>query len=154
MDYINLLSEYLPQEQICIVIEHNNSPYIYYTNYSFILIFIPDFEYFIPKKFRYFYDLKTINIFKSDFIKGKFYHHEYNYNTNLLDEICNDNNLLNDFVFKLKKRSSGEYKLVAYHYKEIAVNIIDRYWKKYRWNYLRNLAAWKYHPSKLIFEID
>ena len=150
MDYINLLSEYLPQEQLRIVIEHNNSPYIYYTNYSFILIFVPKFE----NKFRYFYDLKTINVYKSEFIKGKFYHDEYNYNTNLLDEICNDNNLLNDFVFKLKKRSSGEYKLVAYHYKEIAVNIIDRYWKKYRWNYLRNLAAWKYHPSKLIFEID
>ena len=82
MDYINLLSEYLPQEQICIVIEHNNSPYIYFTNYSFILIFIPEFESYIPKNFRYFYDVKTINMYESEFIKGKFYHHEYNYNTN------------------------------------------------------------------------
>jgi hypothetical protein len=33
-------------------------------------------------------------------------------------------------------------------------NIIKKYWKKYRWNYLKNLAAWKYHPSKLNFEIE
>ncbi len=35
-----------------------------------------------------------------------------------------------------------------------SIKIIKRYWKKYRWNYRRNLAAIKYHPSKITFEID
>ena len=34
------------------------------------------------------------------------------------------------------------------------VQIIERYWKRYRWNYRKNFAAWKYHPSTLTFEID
>ena len=35
-----------------------------------------------------------------------------------------------------------------------AVATIMMYWRKYRWNYLRNLAAWRYHPSKLTFDLD
>lgn len=35
-----------------------------------------------------------------------------------------------------------------------AVATIVMYWRKYRWNYLRNLAAWRYHPSKLTFDLD
>ncbi len=31
------------------------------------------------------------------------------------------------------------------------IKIIENYWIKFRWNYLRNLAAWKYHPSKMDF---
>ena len=36
----------------------------------------------------------------------------------------------------------------------IKVQVIERYWKRYRWNYRKNFAAWKYHPSRLTFKID
>ncbi len=35
-------------------------------------------------------------------------------------------------------------------HKELSAKIILRYWKKYRWNYLQNLAEKKYHPDRLL----
>ena len=34
-----------------------------------------------------------------------------------------------------------------------SVDIIKKYWKRYRWNCLRNFAKRKYHPSKIDFTI-
>ena len=50
-------------------------------------------------------------------------------------------------------RSINYFMLKGYYKEEIAVETIIRYWKKYRWNFLKNLAAWKYHPSRLSFDV-
>ncbi len=79
----------------------------------------------------------------------------------IIKELC--------YPYKFKKELIKKYELIQKIYKrrypndqitiifgkdiKIKVEIIERYWKKYRWNYLRNLAAWKYHPSKIDFTI-
>ena len=45
------------------------------------------------------------------------------------------------------------FNFVGFYKEDLAVQIIERYWEKYRWNYLQNLAAWKYHPSKICFDV-
>ncbi len=74
------------------------------------------------------------------------------------------------YPYKFKEELIKKYKIIEKDFKEkfpnhqitiifdkdmnIKVKVIERYWKRYRWNYRRNLAAWKYHPSRLTFEID
>ena len=73
------------------------------------------------------------------------------------------------YPYKFKEEVVKKYQYLEKKYKEnfpneriliifdkdlnIKVKVIEKYWKRYRWNYLRNLAAWKYHPSRLTFEI-
>lgn len=69
-----------------------------------------------------------------------------------------DTSFFNTFVkFKLKcckcTTTVVSYDFIVYDKKQVAVEIIIRYWKKYRWNYLKNLAEIKYHPSRLCFDV-
>ena len=51
---------------------------------------------------------------------------------------------------------SDEYFIYINNYteKDISASVIQQSWKKNRWNYLRNLAEIKYHPSKITFNVD
>jgi hypothetical protein len=63
---------------------------------------------------------------------------------------------LNNFVkFKIFTDYDDhiEYHLFGYYKEDVAVETIWRYWKKYRWNYRKNLAEKLYHPSKIDFTI-
>ena len=74
------------------------------------------------------------------------------------------------YPYKLKEELLKKYEEFKKDFKEICPNdqitiifhkdvksrvqVIERYWRRYRWNYLRNLAAIKYHPSKIDFTIN
>ena len=71
------------------------------------------------------------------------------------------------YLYKFKEQLINKFELIKKNYKEIRPNenitiifdkdvdikvqVIERYWRRYRWNYRRNLAAIKYHPSKIDF---
>jgi hypothetical protein len=133
MDFIKSLIDHFGCTYIEIV--HPSSEYIF--NYKLNEYFIKErndpkhgqnFVYMCSKKHCFYYD----------------YNHFLNFK-----RVRVNTSILNDFVFLLKKNY-----LVAYHPKDVAANIIKSAWKKNKWNYRRNLAAWKYHPSRLTFEID
>lgn len=45
------------------------------------------------------------------------------------------------------------FDLTGYYKEDLAVQIIERYWDRYQWNYRKNLAKKLYHPSRLTFDI-
>lgn len=99
-----------------------------YSIYSTYIHNINDcgYSYKINREFWYPYKLKEEVLKKIEDMEKEF------------KEICPNDQLTIIFDKDLKSR----------------VQVIERYWRRYRWNYLRNLAAWKYHPSRLTFEID
>ena len=136
VSYIESLKEYIPIDQISIRIYHWSSA-------DWIKNSKDDIDYYI-------YQFKT-NIF---FDKNKLY---YNYQLIKYCKVveCENYDILNQFTFKLKKKKeNGFLYLNASFNLDVAADTIKRAWKKNKWNYLRNLAAWKYHPSRLTFEID
>jgi 3'-phosphoadenosine 5'-phosphosulfate sulfotransferase (PAPS reductase)/FAD synthetase len=77
-----------------------------------------------------------------------------------------DTSFLNTFVkFKLIKFRYNNnvivYHINVYDKEQVAVETIWRYWKKYRWNFLKNkveplkqeLMEYIYHPSRLTFDV-
>jgi hypothetical protein len=149
MDYINSLKEYIDTNLfVYLIIYSKKSPFIYKYNYT-------PFRYGGP--FKYLYNIKTIDVTIDveaiEFIEGEMYYFD-----RIEDRVCVDTIILDDFVFNIQVIScwggEKEVRLVATHYSEVAVQKIIRYWRKYRWNYRRNFAAWKYHPSKIDFKIN
>ena len=53
------------------------------------------------------------------------------------------------------------FNLYGFYKEEVAVHIIERYWKKFRWNYRKKridplkqeLMEYYYHPSRLTFNV-
>ena len=149
--FLDTLSSYLPLDQFAIKIYHQSSPYFYkyQLNQEYLFILLP---------FYYDYYLRNFcKIHKGSLVYGNI---ESRDGYGIDREISVDNSILNDFVkFKLKKVIyknivSTSYVLYAYRKEDLAADTIKRAWKKNKWNYLRNLAAWKYHPSRLTFEIE
>jgi hypothetical protein len=76
------------------------------------------------------------------------------YVVTLISHFDLDSLRLNKFVkFKIFKEHGYYYNFIGYYKEDVAVETIIRYWKKYRWDYLKNLAEWKYHPSKICFDV-
>ncbi len=85
---------------------------------------------YIPTIYLHLTDIEKFVKFKIEFLSP-----------NILRYYAEDNRSINYFMLK------------GYYKEEIAVETIIRYWKKFRWNFLKNLAAWKYHPSRLSFDV-
>ncbi len=131
MDYIHSIFDYFNLNQIKIIHESSENEDTlneYYINETK----------FMERKFYYIYT------------KNNTFYYDYDSYCAII-KIKVDPLIFNDFVFFLKK--DVNFYLVGYDFKDIAVQTIERYWKKFRWNYLRNLAAWKYHPSKINFNV-
>ena len=131
MDFINSILDHFDYNYIEIV--HPSSEYIF--NYKLNRYFIKQNDTKHGKKFVYTYS------------RNHFYYYDYNHFLQF-KRVDVNKSILNNFVFLLKKNY-----LVAYHPKDVAANIIKSAWKKNKWNYRRNLAAWKYHPSKIDFTV-
>jgi hypothetical protein len=147
--FLETLSSYLPRK-IGIKIYHRSPEYFHQYQYRC--------QYRIPF-FYFYYFINCGNFNKGDFSYNSLEPMGPSGCYSKYVEIPIDKCFLNDFVkFKLKKPPnigllSFRYILLIYHKEDIAIDTIKRYWKKYRWDYLRNLAAVKYHPSKIDFTI-
>jgi hypothetical protein len=143
--FLETLSSYFPRK-IGIRIYHQSSPYFYQYQLNQNLLD----KYLLP--FYYVYHFEQCG----DFIKGDLVYLDLKYIDNLgVTYIQNHANksVLNDFVkFKLKLYNKIHI-FYAYRKEDLAADTIKSAWKKHRWNYLRNLAAVKYHPSKIDFTI-
>jgi len=130
--FLNYLSDYEDYEDNGIKIYHESSIYFY--------------GYQIPQKFFSFcYIYWKDNLFVQFKLKKG--------NKTTVTTIIVDTSILNDFVtFKLKKKDDI-WVFYAYRKEDIAVNTIKKYWKKYYWDYRKNLSAKLYHPSRLTFSV-
>ncbi len=142
---LDTISNYLPIDQIDIRIYHKSSVYFYgyQLNKEFLFCLLP---------FYYKYSITNfLKIRKGELVYNNIVsHRDYGF----VKLISVDNSILNDFVkLKLKKKITT-WVIHAYRKEDLAVEIIERYWKRYRWDYLKNLAEIKYNPSKMSFEID
>jgi hypothetical protein len=143
--FLETFSKYLSTDQFSIRIYHKSSIYFYKHQINHkILKSLFCYEYYIKTGNLQYYDMKQSP-------KGFFF---------WISIVVNS--VLNDFdTFKLKKKDDI-WVFYAYRKEDLAVDTIERYWKKYRWNYFRNkieplkrdLMEWKYHPSRLTFLID
>jgi hypothetical protein len=131
--------------QVAIKIYHQSSIYFYKYQLN------KDFLHLLP--FYYAYHLEHYG----GFDKGALVYRNIEYigdGYGIDKTILVDNSILNDFVkFKLKKNINS-WSIHAYRKEDLAADTIKSAWKKNKWNYLKNLAAWKYHPSRLTFEIE
>ena len=70
------------------------------------------------------------------------------------------NDILNKFIYKIKKNKKGYY-LHAFLDVDLAVEVIKKYWKKYRYNVFkkrrdplkRELVEYLFHPSRIDFNV-
>ena len=140
--FLETIVSYFRDGKLGIRIYHPSSVYFY--GYPLTQEYI--------KPFFYFYYFKNF----LDFNKGEL---SYYLGPHIsFDQYIAEPSVLNDFVkFKLKiypdTITPKIHIFYAYRKEDIAADTIKSAWKKHRWNYLRNLAAVKYHPSKIDFTI-
>ena len=117
-------------------------------NYILFLEYIKFFCSIVDNKKIFFVSINSIRNFEFPYKINRVYSYPYKFKEDLVKKF--------ELIEKEFKEKFLNDQITIIFDKDVKsrVQVIERYWRRYRWNYLRNLAAWKYHPSRLTFEID
>ena len=132
--YVTLITSY----------DSNNRNYNIFMEYQSLIYMIYEAKHSIYSKYIYYRYIPNKNSYRIN--------REICYPYKLKDELLKK---YEEFKKDFKENCPDDQLTIIFDKDvNIKVQVIERYWKRYRWNYRRNFAAWKYHPSRLTFEID